>query len=192
MNLLRCRAIVVCENYRNRRSQSKAPRRKAVPMKPSRKRWRAASLAAGAALVLGGCGGTGGGADGGSGSGKSESLVWVDNTRMPAAQQYEKAHPDLKMRIVTIPPDAGYVPTKARQPHRERLARRRLPGQPGRGCHAREREVRLRGPARRPRPEVRPRRLHLRLPQHLHVRRQGVLPARRHRPHRRHQAAEKG
>jgi ABC-type glycerol-3-phosphate transport system substrate-binding protein len=78
------------------------------------KRWRAASLTAAAALalVLSGCGGTGGGADGGSGGGKGELLVWVDNTRMPAAQQYKKAHPDLKMRIVTIPPDAGYVPTK--------------------------------------------------------------------------------
>lgn len=31
---------------------------------------------------------------------------------MPAAQQYKKAHPDVKLRIVTIPPDAGYVPTK--------------------------------------------------------------------------------
>lgn len=78
------------------------------------KRWRVASLAAAAALtlVLSGCGGTGGGAGGGSGGGKGELLVWVDNTRMPAAQQYKKAHPDLKMRIVTIPPDAGYVPTK--------------------------------------------------------------------------------
>lgn len=77
------------------------------------KRWRAASLAGAAALalVLSGCGGTGGGA-GGSGDGKGELLVWVDNTRMPAAQKYKKAHPDLKMRIVTIPPDAGYVPTK--------------------------------------------------------------------------------
>ncbi|UXX91251.1 extracellular solute-binding protein [Streptomyces sp. AD2-2] len=36
----------------------------------------------------------------------------MDNTRMPAAQQYKKDHPDVKMRIVTIPPDAGYVPTK--------------------------------------------------------------------------------
>ena len=51
---------------------------------------------------------------------KGELLVWVDNTRMPAAQQYEKAHPDLKMRIVTIPPDAGYVPTKISLANRTR------------------------------------------------------------------------
>jgi ABC-type glycerol-3-phosphate transport system substrate-binding protein len=75
------------------------------------KRWHAVSLAAAVALVLSGCGGTGGGGSS-SGGGKGELLVWVDNTRMPAAQQYKKAHPDLKMRIVTIPPDAGYVPTK--------------------------------------------------------------------------------
>ncbi|MFI5824961.1 ABC transporter substrate-binding protein [Streptomyces rishiriensis] len=76
------------------------------------KRRRAASLAAALALVLCGCGGTGGHAGGGSGGGEGELLVWVDNTRMPAAQQYRKEHPDLKLRIVTIPPDAGYVPTK--------------------------------------------------------------------------------
>lgn len=72
----------------------------------------------------------------------------------------------------------------ARQPHQERLARCRLPGQPGRGGDPREREVRLRGLARRPRPEAGPRRLHPRLPRHLHLRRQDVLPAQRHRPHR--------
>ncbi|MGW0580268.1 ABC transporter substrate-binding protein [Streptomyces sp. NPDC002920] len=73
--------------------------------------WRTATLAtATAALLLAGCGGTGGG--GNAGGDKGELLVWVDNTRTPAAQQYKKAHPDVKMRIVTIPPDAGYVPTK--------------------------------------------------------------------------------
>ncbi|TLS48005.1 extracellular solute-binding protein [Streptomyces montanus] len=76
------------------------------------KRWRAASLAAAVALALSGCGGTGGGSSGKSGNDKGELLVWVDNTRTPAAQQYKKAHPDQKIRIVTIPPDAGYVPTK--------------------------------------------------------------------------------
>ncbi|MFI5675593.1 hypothetical protein [Streptomyces cellulosae] len=70
------------------------------------------ALAAAAAPVLSGCGATGGGAGGGSGDGKGELPVWVDNTRMPAAQQYKKAHTDPKMRIVTIPPDADYVPTK--------------------------------------------------------------------------------
>lgn len=82
------------------------------------KRWHAASLAAALALVVSGCGGTGGG--GTSGGGKGELLAWVDNTRMPAAQQYKKAHPDLKMRIVTIPPDAGYVPTKISLANRTR------------------------------------------------------------------------
>lgn len=75
------------------------------------KRWRAASLAAVAALVLSACGGTGG-SSGKSGDDKGELLVWVDNTRTPAAQEYKKAHPDLKIRIVTVPPEAGYVPTK--------------------------------------------------------------------------------
>lgn len=75
------------------------------------KRWRAACLAAVAALVLSACGGTGG-SSGQSGDDKGELLVWVDNTRTPAAQEYKKAHPDLKIRIVTVPPDAGYVPTK--------------------------------------------------------------------------------
>lgn len=82
-------------------------------------RRRAASLAVGAALLLTGCGGTGGGS-GTSGGGKGELLVWVDNTRTPAARQYEKAHPGLKMRIVTIPPDAGYVPTKVSLANRAR------------------------------------------------------------------------
>ncbi|TMR90428.1 ABC transporter substrate-binding protein [Nonomuraea basaltis] len=41
-----------------------------------------------------------------------ELLVWVDNTRTPAAKQYAAAHPELKIRVVTMPPDAGYVPTK--------------------------------------------------------------------------------
>ncbi|MFJ9381539.1 ABC transporter substrate-binding protein [Streptomyces sp. NPDC101455] len=78
------------------------------------KRLHVAPLAATAAvaLLLSGCGGTGGGDGGGSGAGKGELLVWVDNTRMPAAQQYKKDHRDVTMRIVTIPPDAGYVPTK--------------------------------------------------------------------------------
>ncbi|MEU5642821.1 extracellular solute-binding protein [Streptomyces milbemycinicus] len=58
------------------------------------------------ALLLGGCG------SGAGGGHKDELLVWVDNTRTAAAQQYEKEHPDQKIRIVTIPPDAGYVPTK--------------------------------------------------------------------------------
>ncbi|MFJ9898214.1 ABC transporter substrate-binding protein [Streptomyces sp. NPDC091280] len=86
------------------------------------KSWRMTSLAATAAvaLLLSGCGGTGGGDGGGSGGGKGELLVWVDNTRMPAARQYEKAHPDVRMRLVTIPPDAGYVPTKISLANRTR------------------------------------------------------------------------
>src|SRR3954468_8413953 len=90
------------------------------------KRWHAASLAAALALVVSGCGGTGGGG-GTSGGGKGELLVWVDNTRMPAAQQYKKAHPDLKMRIVTIPPDAGYVPTKISLANPPKSGRRGVP-----------------------------------------------------------------
>lgn len=43
---------------------------------------------------------------------RKELLVWVDDTRTPAAQQYKAAHPGEDIRIVTIPHDAGYVPTK--------------------------------------------------------------------------------
>ncbi|MFI6299747.1 ABC transporter substrate-binding protein [Nonomuraea sp. NPDC050790] len=50
---------------------------------------------------------------GGSPAGnKEELLVWVDNTRTAAAQEYARAHRDQNIRVVTMPPEAGYVPTK--------------------------------------------------------------------------------
>ncbi len=33
--------------------------------------------------------------------------VWVDSTRVPAAQAYQKAHPDVKLNIVTYDGDAN-------------------------------------------------------------------------------------
>ena len=38
---------------------------------------------------------------------KSEITVWVDSTRLPAAQAYEKAHPGQKIKIVTYDGDAN-------------------------------------------------------------------------------------
>ncbi|MEZ0070904.1 extracellular solute-binding protein [Planotetraspora sp. GP83] len=49
---------------------------------------------------------------GGTRKGSGELLVWVDNTRTAAAKQYAAAHKDLNIRVVTMPPDAGYAATK--------------------------------------------------------------------------------
>ena len=38
---------------------------------------------------------------------KSELTVWVDSTRLPAAQAYEKAHPGQKIKVVTYDGDAN-------------------------------------------------------------------------------------
>ncbi|MBO0913333.1 ABC transporter substrate-binding protein [Streptomyces laculatispora] len=67
-----------------------------------------AALSVCGALLLTACGS----GSGGSGGDSDELLVWVDNTRTAAAKEYAKAHPDQRIRVVTIPPDAGYVPTK--------------------------------------------------------------------------------
>ena len=82
-------------------------------------------LAAGAILLAGGmvaaCGSGGApssaGASGGSGKGKDgftqaqqtsgPLTVWVDSTRVPAAQAYQKAHPGVKLDIVTYDGDAN-------------------------------------------------------------------------------------
>jgi ABC-type glycerol-3-phosphate transport system substrate-binding protein len=45
----------------------------------------------------------------------SEITVWADSTRLPAAQQYQKSHPDVKMNIVTYDGGADgstYLQTK--------------------------------------------------------------------------------
>ena len=57
--------------------------------------------------------------------------VWVDATRIDAAKAYQKAHPDVKLDIVTYDGDANgsnYLPDQgaAVQPDRQGLAGRRL------------------------------------------------------------------
>ena len=71
--------------------------------------------------------------------------MWVDSTRVPAAQAYQKANPNVKLNIVTYDGDANgsnYLQTKVEpvRPHRQRLA--------GRGVQRREQRGEL-GAARR-------------------------------------------
>jgi ABC-type glycerol-3-phosphate transport system substrate-binding protein len=85
---------------------------------------RTALLAGGAALVLGmvaACG-SGGGATGGGQNGfqqvqqtGGQITVWVDSTRMAAAQLYQKQNPSVSMNIVSYDGDANgsnYLQTK--------------------------------------------------------------------------------
>jgi ABC-type glycerol-3-phosphate transport system substrate-binding protein len=86
------------------------------PTGPSRRRaFAAAGLAAVVAVAIAACGG---GSSSSSGSPmkdgfsqapqKSGALtVWVDSTRVPAAQAYQKAHPNVKLHIVTYDGDAN-------------------------------------------------------------------------------------
>ena len=53
--------------------------------------------------------------------------VWVDSTRVPAAQAYQKAHPNVKLNIVTYDGDANGANTLQTKvdlyrPDRQRLA----------------------------------------------------------------------
>ena len=78
-----------------------------------------AALAVGlAALVAGTAAGCGNGSSSGGSSGGKDGFsqaaqsagpltVWVDSTRMPAAQAYQKAHPNVKLNIVTYDGDAN-------------------------------------------------------------------------------------
>jgi multiple sugar transport system substrate-binding protein len=88
---------------------------------PARTRRTITWLAAGAALALvAACGGNaaGGGAkDGFTPAPQSDGplTVWVDSTRLPAAQLYQKQHPAVKMDIVSYDGDANgsnYLQTK--------------------------------------------------------------------------------
>jgi ABC-type glycerol-3-phosphate transport system substrate-binding protein len=72
-----------------------------------------AALVAGAATACGG-GGSSSGASSGGRYGFTEATqssgpltVWVDSTRVPAAQAYQKAHPNVKLDIVTYDGDAN-------------------------------------------------------------------------------------
>lgn len=90
-----------------------------------RGRRRAAFVALGGAFVLAAaaaCGGGTGGATGGGQGGFREApqnagplTVWVDSTRLAAAQLYQKRHPGVKTNIVTYDGDANgsnYLQTK--------------------------------------------------------------------------------
>ncbi|GAA1967868.1 carbohydrate ABC transporter substrate-binding protein [Catenulispora subtropica] len=94
---------------------------------PARPRGRTGLLAIGALLALGvaacgsssGKGGTTPGAQGGSFKPAEQTggtlTVWVDSTRLAAAQLYQKNHSDVKMDIVTYDGDANgsnYLQTK--------------------------------------------------------------------------------
>ncbi len=84
----------------------------------SRARRRSAAavgLAAIFALVLSACGGSSGSASGSvtkdgfkqAPQSSGPLTVWVDSTRLPAAQAYKKAHPTVKLNIVTYDGDAN-------------------------------------------------------------------------------------
>ena len=86
------------------------------PSGPSRRRaLAAAGLFAVAAMAIAACGGS---ASSSSGSPVKDGFsqapqasgpltVWVDSTRVPAAQAYQKAHPNVKLHIVTYDGDAN-------------------------------------------------------------------------------------
>ncbi len=87
------------------------------PTGPSRRRaFAAAGLAAMVAVAVAACGGGSSSSssspmkDGFSQAPQSSSgalTVWVDSTRVPAAQAYQKAHPNVKLDIVTYDGDAN-------------------------------------------------------------------------------------
>lgn len=71
---------------------------------PTSKRSRlalAAVAAATAALILSSCAGT---PQGASDDGDGELLVWTDATRQPGFEEYQKQHPDVKLKIETYDP----------------------------------------------------------------------------------------
>jgi ABC-type glycerol-3-phosphate transport system substrate-binding protein len=83
---------------------------------PSRRRaFAAAGLAAIVAVAIAACGG---GSSSSSASPVKDGFtqapqtsgpltVWVDSTRVPAARAYQKAHPDVKLNVVTYDGDAN-------------------------------------------------------------------------------------
>ncbi len=93
--------------------------RAARARKRPRASWTRAALAAGVAVVavtVAACG-NGGSSSAGSSGGKDgfneaaqtsgPLTVWVDSTRVPAVQAYEKAHPNVKLNVVTYDGDAN-------------------------------------------------------------------------------------
>ena len=77
-----------------------------------------AALMTGTVAACGNGSSSGGGGGGGSSAGPKDGFtqapqssgpltVWVDSTRVPAAQAYQKAHPNVKLNIVTYDGDAN-------------------------------------------------------------------------------------
>ncbi len=97
-----------------------------MPHAARRRRLAAAAALAAAALALAACGKAGTPATGGTSSSvpsfkpatqnsSAPLTVWVDSTRLPGVQAYQKAHPGVKLNIVTYNGDANgsnYLQTK--------------------------------------------------------------------------------
>ncbi|MGK9146048.1 extracellular solute-binding protein [Plantibacter flavus] len=80
---------------------------------PKARRFAAAavvSVAIAAALVLSGCTASGSAGSGASADGDGQLLVWADATRQPAVDAYAKAHPAVKIDVVTV--DGGDLASK--------------------------------------------------------------------------------
>jgi multiple sugar transport system substrate-binding protein len=77
-------------------------------------------------LAAAACGGGGGSASSTAGKPaassdpKAEIVVWTDGTRAPMIKAYQDAHPDVKVKSVTIPQDTGYVSTKVQLANRSK------------------------------------------------------------------------
>ena len=121
-NTYRARRIVQGESHDNVVEQLMKKISGDHSRRPRTRRGQALGASVGAALmvVASACGGGSGGgktADGFAQAKQSNGklTVWVDADRMPAAQLYQKQHPDVKMDIVSYDGDANgsnYLQTK--------------------------------------------------------------------------------
>ncbi|TDE02783.1 ABC transporter substrate-binding protein [Jiangella asiatica] len=64
-----------------------------------------------AGLFIAGCTAPGA-STGGDDDGATSLTVWVDSTRTPGVERYLEEHPDVDIRMTTIPSDPGYVLTQ--------------------------------------------------------------------------------
>ena len=160
------------------------------PTGPSRRRaFAAAGLAAVVAVAIAACGG---GSSSSSASPMKDGFsqapqtsgpltVWVDSTRVPAAQAYQKAHPNVKLNIVTYDGDANgsnFLQTKVD------LFNRTGSGWPDVVFSTQQNETTwavsagfCRTAERGPDPAIDPEQLRDRIPGRVHGERQGLLPA---------------
>ena len=81
-------------------------------MKTKRYLTATSALVAGAALVLSGCSGSGGDTGGGTTGGEQTDsggkiTVWVDPPRVPAAEAFQEAHPEIEIDVVQIDGTVG-------------------------------------------------------------------------------------